>query len=482
MKTGTVALLSALGMLATSSAVYMLAPQHANGQLATLPIQGENNEPEVAPTSSPQNLADETNPGTFNVGTTLRMEGRIGHPKIAKGDGRSTFVMVEINADANAESKAQGHHLAIVIDRSGSMKGERLPNAIAAGARAVDELGTGDTVSVLAFDTSTTTVVPQTIVSDTNREQIKNQIRTITLGGDTCISCGINEALAELEKTTNAADRMILLSDGEPTAGIRDPQTFESIARQARDRGVGITTIGVGTSYNQKIMGTIALHSDANHYFVENALSLERIFAQEAGKLKQTVARNTTATIKLAPGVRLKHLFDRAFKTAQDGTIVVPLGNFSTGDTKTILAEIALPDGAEGQVELAEASLAFDDQVQDKPGACQGSLKTTIVESPNEASELDPNIATRLGRSKTAKSLLEANELIADGKLAEAQAKLAETESELAAIAKTTKPEALKKDLDAQSKALSSTRTNLTPKTAPTVVRKSAEYANPYML
>ena len=64
-----------------------------------------------------------------------------------------------------------------------------------------------------------------------------------------------------------------------------------------------MTTIGVGTSYNQKILGAIAQNADGGHYFIEDASSLERVFTAEAEKLRATVALAATATIELGPGV-----------------------------------------------------------------------------------------------------------------------------------------------------------------------------------
>ncbi len=487
MKQLHVVLLSALGMLVTSTSVYFATPTRTNPSALGDHVAEAATTPEAVATD-PQ-----TEGASFTVGTTLKMDGRLGHTRIAKNGQKSTFLMLEVRAEQSGEAAAQAHHLAIVIDRSGSMKGDRLPNAIAAGIAAVDHLGDGDDVSVLAFDTTTTTIVPKTTVDATNRNRIKDQIRTITLGGDTCISCGINEGLSELEKSGDVADRMILLSDGEPTAGVRDATTFESVARQARDKGVAITTIGVGTSYNQKIMGTIALHSDGGHYFVEDSSSLERIFTAEAEKLRATVALGAVATIELGRGVTVKRLFDRGFKKKSDGSIVVPLGNFSVGDTKTVLAEVTLPDDADGTFVVANPSLSFEDREKGGQGACKGQLTALMVDNADAASELDPVVSTRIARSKTAAALLEANELVAAGHFEEAQAKLAETESEVrdvtekaAKSAPDAKSEALKKDLDGQSSVLSGARNQLSGKggsgNAPRVVRSNAQYANPYML
>src|SRR4029079_14105162 len=92
-------------------------------------------------------------------------------------------------ASPSASAKAQPLELAIVVDRSGSMKGERIANAVAAAVGAVDRMRDGDSVVVVSFDTQAQVVVPRTVVDASTRQSITSSIRTIRLGGDTCVSC-----------------------------------------------------------------------------------------------------------------------------------------------------------------------------------------------------------------------------------------------------------------------------------------------------
>ena len=484
MKLQSVALLSALGMLVSGSSVYLLAP--ASSGATTLGATPETRVDDVAPekTSSPDVAA------TFSTGTTLHMEGRIGHGRLEKGAARTTYVMVEVNADAAEDGKRSAeNHLAIVIDRSGSMKGDRLPRALAAANAAVDHLEDGDRVSVVSFDTRPTTDVAMTTVDASSRRVIKSAIQNIGLGGDTCISCGIQAGVEELRKSESAADRMIVLSDGDATAGVRDVPGFESIARSARDTGIGVSTIGVGTSYNQKIMGAIALHSGGRHHFIEDAASLERVFLAEADKLRKTVAVSASVTVDLAEGVTLERVFDRSF-SRNGQRLTVPLGNFSAGDTKTLLLELRVPAEAEGVAPVADVHLRFDDRKKGGEGSCSGKLDVRIGADGEVASELDPIIATRIERTRTADTLDAVNELLEQGRTEEAEAKLAAQETKLrevtarAAAAAGTKGEALAQDLEGQTRTIAGAKQDVTAKPAgiakARAQRKYVEAANPY--
>src|SRR4051812_30908975 len=153
---------------------------------------------------------------------------------------------------------------------------------------------------------------------------------------------------------------MVVLSDGEATAGVRDLFGFRSLAAHAREKGVSVTTIGVGTSYNQKILGAIAQEAGGGHYFIEDAASMERAFESEADSLRATVAVGAEATVELAAGVELVRVFDRTFQK-QGNRVVVPLGSFTKGDTQTVLIEVRVPTGAAGSAKVANVELSYRD-------------------------------------------------------------------------------------------------------------------------
>src|SRR5262249_52797912 len=146
------------------------------------------------------------------------------------------------------------------------------------------------------------------------REAVKLGIRGIKVGGETCISCGIEAAMAELGRTRDKVNRMIVLSDGDATAGGRDLPGVKGITDRARAMGVGVNTGGVGVEYNQRILGGIAQQGAGEHYFIEDAAAIRRVFQAEAEKLRATVARDVTASIDLPEGVELDRVFDRPFE------------------------------------------------------------------------------------------------------------------------------------------------------------------------
>ncbi len=421
MRALTVGILSALGMLFSSMTVWSLTPD--GGYVATAePVASSGADGTSGGEDAP------LDPTHFIGGNTLKIDARVGHPRMVRGATGETFVLVEVTGtddpDAARGAAANGH-LAIVMDRSGSMRGSRFANAKAAALRAVDGLRDGDMVTVVAFDTKSTTFTPPTVVDGSSRGRIAADIQRIELAGDTCISCGLETALSELSTVGDRVTRMIVLSDGEATAGIRDVAGFKNLAKRAADRDVTITTIGVDVDYNERIMGAIADGANGRHYFVENDSGLARVFEEETSHLARTVASDVVAEIELAPGVELEQVFDRTFSRA-GSRLRVPLGAISSGEQKTILLKVRVPgDAADDVAAVATTSVRFRDQKSGGEQTTKGELGVRLVGSPAEASDIDSVVAGRVQRAETASVLREANELFSLGKVDVARQKLA---------------------------------------------------------
>ena len=150
MKPTSVVLLSVAGMLLTSVSVYSLTPTRpAAAEVAVQTVSPATRIPEVA---------------TFRAGSTLALEGRMGHGRVAAGPNAETLLLLEVRGSDSAAAAPPAVNLALVIDRSGSMRGGRLQHATAAAVAAAARLRDGDVVSVIAFDTKTSVVLAPTTI------------------------------------------------------------------------------------------------------------------------------------------------------------------------------------------------------------------------------------------------------------------------------------------------------------------------------
>src|SRR5688572_20536204 len=126
MKIATFAFLSAAGMAATSLAVWTATGTAGPARATAEPRPG------AAPAPAPAQLAL-PDLSQFTAGQTLMMKGRLGHAVLPAGSDSETFLFVDVTADAAQRAAIPASaSLAIVIDKSGSMKGKRLTNALSA--------------------------------------------------------------------------------------------------------------------------------------------------------------------------------------------------------------------------------------------------------------------------------------------------------------------------------------------------------------
>src|SRR5690606_9645312 len=169
---------------------------------------------------------DGVKPGAFTRSGTLQIEARAGHARLSAESPGQTFLLVTTKPAPAAAATPANVHLAVVVDRSGSMKGRRIEHALAAARGMVSRLRDGDVVSVIAYDTQPETLLPATTLDSFSRSRALASLANITPRGDTCISCGLDAAMSALNARTGMVNRILLLSDGEATAGVRDLSGF----------------------------------------------------------------------------------------------------------------------------------------------------------------------------------------------------------------------------------------------------------------
>jgi Ca-activated chloride channel family protein len=474
MRVRSFALWSVLGVSLASAAAFLLPvpAAHGGGGTAQRPV----GDPAADPVADRSHFVD---------GTTLLLDGRVGHASIerdSRGGSTSTFLLATVTGQkggAGETSRPPPVHLALAVDRSGSMAGPKMSNAIAAAVGAVDRMHEGDRVTVVAFDDTARLIVPPTTVDSATRPSIESAIRGMHAGGDTCISCALDRATEALDSSPGPRDevrRILLISDGEATTGIRDAAGLRTVAARARDRGFSVSTIGVDLAFDEKVMAAIAQESNGRHWFVPDASALGQVFDQELGSLETAVATNAELTVEPGPGVVVDDVLDRSFRR-EGGRIVVPLGAFDPQEEKTVLLAVRLPAGTTGTEPVAKLSVDYRDVVAAREAESTGSLEVDVRDDGTAQKDLDPFVAARVERNRTAKSLLKANELFSRGRASAAREELDKRAQELATAAPTTVARAaalppapvrpIKDDFDTQRSALAHAQAGLAAAPSP---------------
>jgi Ca-activated chloride channel family protein len=236
-------------------------------------------------------------------------------------------------------------NVAIVLDRSGSMSGQKIRQAKKAAIMAIDYLDSKDILSVVSYDDRIDVLVPATKMSD--KVNIAAAIQRLTARGSTALFAGVSKGADEVRKflEKNRVNRIILLSDGIANVGPSSPQALGLLGAKLLKEGISVTTLGLGLGYNEDLMTQLANKSDGNHAFIENSTDLAQIFKLEFGDLLSVVAQSVEVTIKCADGIKPIRILGREGKI-QGQDVSTYLNQLYGNQEKYILLELEVPASA----------------------------------------------------------------------------------------------------------------------------------------
>lgn len=317
------------------------------------------------------------------------------HPVVLSGSRQTAVVKVTLDAPkAPKLNKRPPVNLTIVMDRSGSMGGQKIDKAREAAIAALLRLGPEDIFSLVTYDDQVTTVVPAQ--SAANTEWIEGRIRSVTAGGSTALFAGVSQGASEVRKHLDGryVNRILLLSDGLANVGPSTPAELGRLGTALRKEGISVTTIGVGTDYNEDLMAQMAQNSDGNTYFVESSVDLPRIFASELGDVLSVVAGKVTIDVEFPEGIRPLRIIGRDGRVGNDH-VEVSLNQLYGGQQKYALIEVELPIGAEGEVrQIAAARCAYQDMIANRPANSSGQAMVRYS-ADNEDVDRNMNVAVK---------------------------------------------------------------------------------------
>jgi Ca-activated chloride channel family protein len=170
--------------------------------------------------------------------------------------------------------------IALVIDRSGSMTGEKIEMAKESARATAEVLEASDLLSVVAFDSQPTTIVRLQRAS--NRLRISTDIARLTPGGGTNIHPALQEAFNVLSPANAKVKHVILLTDGQAS--------YEGIAElvdEMRQSRITVSAVGVGDA-DRTLLSLIAERGEGKLYMTENAAELPKIFMKETQEIQKS--------------------------------------------------------------------------------------------------------------------------------------------------------------------------------------------------
>lgn len=301
------------------------------------------------------------------------------------GGPQRAVVKITIEAPEPPENGSRPPvNLSIVLDRSGSMSGDKLEKAKDAAIEALRRLSPMDIFSVVVYDHNVRTVIPAQ--SARNVEWIEASIRDIRSGGNTALFAGVGQGAAEVRKNLGDryVNRIILLSDGVANVGPSTPEDLGRLGAALFKEGISVSTVGVGTDYNEDLMTRLSQNSDGNTYFVESSRDLPRIFAAELGDVLNVVAKKVHVIIECPDGVRPLKIIGREGRI-YGRTVELSLNQLYGNQEKYALVEIEVPGGKSGEkMDIAFVRVAYDNPFTQVSETASGRVTAVFSEDQAE--------------------------------------------------------------------------------------------------
>lgn len=318
---------------------------------------------------------------------------------MANGPAREQFLIeIEARRDPGLPGISAGTqrtplNLCLVLDRSGSMEGPPLEYAKQACQYVVDLLGPNDILSIVTFEEVVNVLMPPQRV--TVKEPIKAGIAAISAGNTTDLYGGIAQGLNQvvISNEPGRATRLVILSDGDPTTGIKDFASLTAFAGEVKAKGVTATFLGFGPDYNEELLATMARKAGGNYAYIPRPELIPEVFRLEVDKMMAAAATNLSLNLTMARWVSLRG--GTGITTPPSGdTLTIPLADLEQGAVIQQLLDFEFPNHPLGHYRIASANLQFDD-------ASTGKVQTIpidlVIEFTSDASRYSAPVDPRVG-------------------------------------------------------------------------------------
>ncbi|ALC91008.1 hypothetical protein AM500_15345 [Bacillus sp. FJAT-18017] len=183
--------------------------------------------------------------------------------------------LLPVDMDIKGKKEMPSLGLVIVIDRSGSMSGNKLSLAKEAAARSVELLREEDTLGFIAFDDRPWTIVETAPLS--NKKKTVEKIRSISVGGGTNIYPALEKAYEELRDLKLQRKHIILLTDGQSAAA----GDYASLIEEGKEKNITLSTVALGSDADRLLLDDLATMGSGRFYDVSDVSVIPSVLSRE---------------------------------------------------------------------------------------------------------------------------------------------------------------------------------------------------------
>jgi Ca-activated chloride channel family protein len=314
-------------VLATGGLVLYRAPANA--------FPGDSSfghEPSGGPLTPGKNSAMFSGPGVHGMVS-------LSHTRILEGRETTVFADVRVVADADPRARDERRApiaLAVVLDTSGSMSGEKIEEARRSVLRLLSEMRDDDEITMVRYSDTSELVQPLARVGAV-RSALATRIAQLDASGGTNIPDGLQHGLRALDEATRGrVRRIILVSDGLDSTRAQ----AEILARSSFTSGITVSSLGIGLDFDETYMGSVAQNGHGNFAFVKNGAALASFLHRELEETAGTTVENARVRLHLPDGMRFVSATG-ADAVVSGNEVELAVGSLFGGDERRVVVELA---------------------------------------------------------------------------------------------------------------------------------------------
>jgi Ca-activated chloride channel homolog len=342
---------------------------------------------------------------------TLRITTRMARePLPVTGDPQVAFLLVEVRTtEALTHAEPLPLNLALVVDRSGSMRGPRLQYTKDALMAVVDRLKPEDVLTVIAFDDAVQTIIPATLATDANG--LRARIATLEPGGGTALGLGLGIGYAESRTFAGSErlSRMVVISDGPSD----DTETCLSLAQEIGAARMPIMPVGLGADWDDMLLAGISARTSGDPpEYVRVPSDMRMALLRQIAGARSVVAPALELNLRFVSGVTPRRVtqvspFMRVQDASiQDAAVALQLGDLEHDAPQAVLIEVQIAPRRGGAFRIAQAQARST--AGRIPAEAEANIVVTFSASAAKRPQMQPVVLHYVERVNAARIVLHA--------------------------------------------------------------------------
>jgi Ca-activated chloride channel homolog len=282
-------------------------------------------------------------------------------------------------------SEPQKVDMIVVIDRSGSMQGNKLADAKNAINHLVDNLSADDRFALVSYSNRVIDHTGLLAANQNNKLKFRQEIQKIIAAGGTNLGGGLGQGIKLAAQAAGKGNlrKVVLVSDGLANHGITNPRQLAKMAGQAVKGEFGISTVGLGNDFNEVLMTSIADHGAGNYYYLETPQGFAKVFNQEFSQTRAAVATGIKVMVNLPAGVSLVDASGYPVEIKNNTAVFFP-GSLLNGQTRKLYLTFKVPSDKEKDYLLGNIKIDYQHRDEKYSASVDKELKVACVKKEQE--------------------------------------------------------------------------------------------------